>query len=261
MPTLLDVQQAMYRGLAGRDDKLLEEYVLADGLTVEARLNVYRNNAMSSLTTALCLAYPAVHSLVGEKFFEGAAAIFIEQHIPRSPCLDEYGAEFAGFLEHFPPAAGLPYLPGVARLEWAVNVALHAPDLDTLDLHQLAAIEATCDGPITLVLHPSVGLVHDAHPIDAIWRAVLAHDDGAMAAIDLDAGPAWLLVSRAETGIGVMSISEGAWRFTAELRAGQSVDTAITAAAGVDATMVLAEHLAGGRVIDLKLIDLPDTTK
>ncbi|MGE0853225.1 MAG: DUF2063 domain-containing protein [Hyphomicrobiaceae bacterium] len=261
MPTLLDIQQAMYRSLAGRDDKLMEEYVLADGLTVEARLNVYRNNVMSSLTTALSLAYPAVHSLVGEEFFEGAAAIFIEQHIPRSPCLDEYGAEFADFLEQFPPAAGLPYLPGVARLEWAVNVALHAADVDALDLHRLTAAEATDDGQIAFVLHPSVGLVHDAHPIDAIWRTVLAQDDAAIAAIDLDAGPAWLLVSRAETGIDVMSISEGAWRFTSALLAGQSVDTAITAAAGIDTTMVLAEHLASGRVIRLKLIDLADTTK
>src|SRR5713101_1196931 len=152
MPTLLDVQRAMYRSLAERDDDPAAAYIIADGLTAAARLNIYRNTLVGGLTTALRLSYPAVHRLVGAEFFEGAAANFIEQHIPRRACLDDYGAEFADFLEGFAPAAGLSYLPGVARLEWAVNVALHAREVDALDLGRLAAAEARHHGRIILLL-------------------------------------------------------------------------------------------------------------
>lgn len=258
MPTLLDVQRAMYRSLAERDNERAAGYIIADGLPAADRLDIYRNTLVGSLTTALRLSYPAVHRLVGVGFFEGAAAIFVEQHIPHSACLDDYGAEFADFLERFPPVAGLPYLPGVARLEWAVNVALHAREADALDLGRLAMAEATHDGRIVLVLHPSVGLVHDACPVDAIWRAVLAQDDAAMTAIDLDEGPAWLLVSRGEIGIDVTRISEDAWRLTSELLAARPLRAALDAVPDVDASAMLAEHLAAGRFIDFRLIDPTD---
>ena len=254
MPTLLDVQRAIYRSLAEREDDPAAACIIADGLTAAARLSIYRNTFVGSLTTALRLSYPAVHRLVGAEFFEGAAANFIEQHIPRRACLDDYGAEFADFLECFAPAAGLPYLPGVARLEWAVNVALHVREVDALDLGRLATAEAMHHERIILVLHPSVGLVHDAHPIDAIWRAVLAQDDVAMAAIDLDSGPVWLLVSRGKTGVEVTRISKVAWRFTSALRAERPLQAVLDAVPDAASSAILADHLARGRLVDFRTI-------
>ena len=45
---------------------------------------------------------------------------------------------FPEFLARFPPAASLAYIADVARLEWAVNRALHAPDAAPLDVARLA---------------------------------------------------------------------------------------------------------------------------
>src|SRR5262249_9301267 len=152
-------------------DALAAGYVLAEGLPPEARLGIYRNNLTGTLTAALKLCYPAVHRLVGAEFFEGAARIFITAEPPRRADLDAYGEGFPAFLAGFPPAGALPYLPGVARLEWAVNRALHARDTEPLDLPHLAAIAAAEHGRVAFRPHPSVALIEADHPVDEVWRA------------------------------------------------------------------------------------------
>jgi hypothetical protein len=114
-------------------------------------------------------------------------------------------------------------------------------------------------GRLILVLHPSVGLVHDPHPVDAIWRSVLAQDDEAMAAIDLDSGPVWLLVSRGKTGVEVTRISESAWRFTSALRAEPPLQVVLDAVPDADSSAILADHLAEGRFTDFRMTDRADT--
>ena len=140
IPTLLELQSAFSRDVLGLDDGAAFDLVVADGLDPRARLAIYRNTATSTLVTALRLSYPAVQSLVGAEFFEGAARLFIEQHPPKGAYLDSYGAGFPDFLARMPEAASLAYLPDIARLEWAVNHVLHAADTTPLDLTRLAQL-------------------------------------------------------------------------------------------------------------------------
>ena len=260
MPTLLEVQRAVGRSIIASDDAPAARYVFADGVPPRARLGIYRNNFVSNVTTALRLSYPAIHRLVGAEFFEGAAHIFISAEPPRRADLDAYGEGFPEFLAGFAPARALPYLASVARLEWAVNRALHAPDMEPLDLARLGAVAAADRDRIVFLPHPSVALVEADHPVDAIWRAVLVQDDNAMAAIDLEAGPVRLLVERRATGVEVTRLEEPAWRFAAALCASQPLWIAIAAAPEVDAATLLAEHLAAGRFIGFELVDGPITS-
>lgn len=254
MPKLLELQRAIFRSLIEHDDTAAAGCIIADLLAPQARLNIHRNTMIGGLTTALRLSYPAVHRIVGAEFFESAARIFIEAQPPESAWLDAWGARFPEFLASFKPAAALPYLPGVARLERAVSRALHAPDVAALDLSRLSRIDAAIQERIAFVPHPSLGLVCAEYPVDAVWRAVLDRDDAAMAAIDLDAGPVWLLVERPETGVEVVRTSEAMWRFTQALCAPRPLQTAIDAAPGIDAAVALANHLAAGRFVDFEVI-------
>lgn len=249
MPTLLEVQQAIRRSLVGRDDRDAVRHLRGNGLPPAARLSIYRNTFAGGLTTALRLSFPAVHHLVGADFFESAARIFIERAPPRSAWLDEYGAGFPEFLASFAPAASLPYLPGVARLEWAVGRALHAPDTAPLDIARLAEVAPEDQGTVAFVPHPSVALVQADYPVDEIWRAVLDRDAAAMAAIDLAAGPVWLLVERRAGDVMVTPCSEPAWRFAAELIGSRPLQVAIATVPEVEAPILLADHLARGRFI------------
>jgi Putative DNA-binding domain len=255
VPTLLEIQDAVYRSLVEGDDAPASRHISDDGLAPNARLKIHRNTFVGSLTTALRLSYPAVQRLVGAVFFEVAARLFIEAGPPRSAWLDSYGADFPDFLASFPPAGSFPYLPGVARLEWAVNVALHAPDVPALDLGCFSTFDRADHERVALVMHPAVGLVRSDFPVDAIWRAVLAQDEAAMAAIDVDSGPVWLMIDRQFSAVDVRRVDERAWHAMADLYAGRPVLAAIRSLAERDGAAFLAEHLAAGRFTQFKLID------
>jgi hypothetical protein len=252
MPTLLEIERAVYRSLVERDNAVAA-YVLTDGLAPAARLDVYRNTFIGTLTTALRLSFPAVHRLVGDEFFDGAAGRFIQAEPPCSAYLNDYGADFPAFLDTFEPAASLPYLSDVARLEWAVSRAIHAPDAGPLDISRLSTIHPGDYCRISFVPHPSVGLIRAGYPADQIWRSVLARDDAAMAAIELATGTVWLLVQRLEAGLGVKRLSEPAWRFMAALCAGEPLQAAIDSAPELDVATSLAEHLAAGGFVGFEM--------
>ncbi|WP_341315646.1 DNA-binding domain-containing protein [Paraburkholderia sp. IMGN_8] len=253
-PALLELQRAMQRSLLDRTDGDASAWVIADGLDAGARLGIYRNTCASVLVTALRLAFPAVQHLVGPAFFEGAAGLFVAEAPPRSAWLDEYGAGFPDFLDRLRQAASVPYLADVARLEWHVNLALHAPDAPPLDIARLTALGEAGPAQLCFRSHPAVRLLRCEFPVDVIWHAVLERDERAMAAVDFAEGPVWLLVHRTRSGIEVVRLGECEWRFTAALLSGKPLSAALEEAPCDDAYTVLATHLARGCLADVSVV-------
>ena len=257
-PALLEIQLALRASLIGHDDGPAAAHIVADGLSAAGRLDVYRNTFASVLTNALRLSYPAVQRLVGAEFFEGATRIFITGNPPTSACLDDYGGAFPDFLADFSPAASLPYLPDVARLERTVNRALHAADGPPLAARRLAALGDAARARLCFMPHPCVSLMRSQYPVDAIWRAILDRDDAALAAVDPASGPVCLVVQRLESGIGVRRMNESAWQFTADLFAGEPLVTILEKSWDFDPAALLAEHLAAGCFVEFRLGDRLD---
>jgi hypothetical protein len=251
MPTLLETQRAMRTWLVD-GERSAAAALLVDGISPD-RLDIYRNTFVASATRALRLTHPAVHKLVGNGFFDGAAAQFVAQHPPRSACFDHYGEPFAAFLAAFPPAGALAYLADVARLEWAVSRAIHADDVAPLDLARLAALSPEEQARVSFVPHPSVSLLSLAAPADAIWRAVLSNDDAALAAVDPGAGAARLLVERGAWGPEVRRLDAAAWHFAAELCCGFPLGIVLAELPRASAEQALAAHLGAGRFVDFRL--------
>jgi hypothetical protein len=245
VPTLLEVQHAMRRRLLDDADPGAVA-LLANVLAPAERLSIYRNTSRSTLTNALRLTYPAVQRLVGDDFFGAAADAFITNGPPHTAWLDVYGAGFPEFLRTFKPAAAVVYLADVARLERAVGRALHAVDGEPLALAQLASVAESDQSRVCFEPHTAVSLVSSDYPLDAIWRAVLARDDAALAAINLAAGAVWLLIERNASGVEVARLDEPRWRFAEALFAGRPLSIALEAADNPEAPRWLAGHLAAG---------------
>ena len=174
MPSHPDLIAAFRDGLA---TGTLPPGFAADPAEIDRRFAVYRNNVAHSLTEALAARYPVVKALVGDDFFRATARLFITQHAPKTPILMLWGEEFPGFLRGFPPAAALPYLADVARLEYARGVAYHAADTPPLTAEALARAAAGAD-TARVALHPSVQLLRARHAFVTIWAA---HQPGAAA--------------------------------------------------------------------------------
>jgi hypothetical protein len=147
-----------------------------DGRPAGRRFDVYRNNVAVSLTEALETGFPVVRKLVGPDWFRAMAGVFLRAHPPASPLLMFYGAEMPRFLQDFPPARDLPYLPDIARLELALRTAYHAADADAFDPARLARVPPDRLEQVVLGLAPAVTVLRSPYPVHAIWLANTARD-------------------------------------------------------------------------------------
>ena len=193
-----------------------------NGSDPTVRFAVHRNNVISSLQDALSETFPVVQELVGVEFFRAMAAVFVRQSPPRSRILAHYGHGFPGFIERFEPAASVPYLADMARLEMARVRAYHAADAAALASESVSLALASGDriGQLRLVCHPSVSVVSSRHAVVSLWAA---HQDGSdLATIDIDQ-PEEAIVLRAGLDVLVLRLPPGGAEFvSALLRSGSS---------------------------------------
>jgi len=199
---------------------------------------------LDSLTAALATTFPVVARLVDPRFFRYAADAYVRAQPPAGPCLFEYGATLADFLASFEPCRHLVYLPDVARLEWAMNAALHAPDVPPLTAAGAAALGPDALAARALALHPSVTLLRSRWPVDRIWRANQSDGDGAA---DLDAGAVALQVWRRGDDVVFRALSPAADALRVALartrRLGPALDAARAAEPAADLGALLREAL------------------
>jgi hypothetical protein len=220
---------------------------------VDRRFAVYRNNVAHSLSQALAARFPVIRRLVGDAFFAAMAGVFATAHRPTSPVLAEWGGEFPEFLAKFPPVAGLPYLPDVARIELARGRAYHAADLPALPAQALAAA-AHAPGDTMLHLHPSISLVVSAYPVATIWAA--NQPGQTPGPVDMARGETALILRKASFDVPVQAISPGDAAFVATCLAGATLLEAAVAAAQIipnhDPLPLLRLLLGAGAIIDPK---------
>ncbi|MBY0511639.1 MAG: DNA-binding domain-containing protein [Rhodospirillaceae bacterium] len=248
MPALLEVQDALRRQFLEGENPDVISFIEGGALSPHARLNIYHNTFVGTLTTALRLNFPAVYALVGSGYFEYVASAFIKRSPPTSAYLNDYGRDFPAFLESEETARGVPYLPDMARLEWAVSQAFHAPDADSLDLQRLASVAQEDQEHVVFALQPNVGLVASRYPIDVIWQAVLAKDDEAMAGIDLESGGVKLRVERRHDQVEVTRCGLDEWRFASGLVGKRCFGELASDLNPETATALLSDYLVRGRI-------------
>ena len=216
-------------------------------------LQVYRNNVVESLTGALRAVYPVVEKLVGDGFFRYAAHEYLRAHRPRSGNLHDFGDAFAGFLAGFAPAAELPYLPDVARLEWAWHQAFHAADAPAFDFARLGAVPAERHETLRFVLHPSARLLASDFPVVRIFE-ISQEGYGGDTSVDLAEGGVRVLVIRRELTVTVEALAAGEAELLTALagqqQLGAAVEAALAAQPGFDLTSALALHLQRGTLVD-----------
>jgi len=251
MPALRELQDAFVQAMFGPEDPQLLEAVVGDGLLPTARLQIYRHHVLTSLTEALQATFPVVCRLVDERFFRYAADTYIRQYPPEAPCLFEYGAHFPTFLKTFPPCRDLGYLEGVARLEWALNRALHAEVCAPLDPAVLGTLAAPDVPQLTFQYDPAVTFVRSPWAIDQIWRVHQA-TEAPTTPVDLHE-EVCLEIRRWEDEVGFRRLDPARYTFRALLAAGHTLALAAEAALETDAAFdcvgALSELLADGVVI------------
>ena len=242
MPLALrDLQRAFAAHLSGEDQQAL----VAEILPAAQRLHIHRHHILDSLAAALAATFPTVQAVVGAEFFAGLARAFIGRSLPTQPVLAEYGAGFPAFIAGHDAARDLPYLADVARLDWALNLAFHAPADGRLAAADLAAVPADRLPSLRLALAPGTALISSPYPLDRIWAA--AQPDAPAGTVDLDGDGAHLLVLRRPDDAAFAALSAGEAAFVAGLATGLSLEEAASRAySGFDLSTAFARLLGLG---------------
>jgi hypothetical protein len=230
-----------------------------DGRPSSRRFAVYRNNVVVGLTQTLKDGYPAVHRIVGAEFFHAMARAYVVVEPPRSPMLFDYGVGFPDFILRFRPAAVLPYLPDIARLERAWTEAYHAAEASPIGPSAFAEIDPDRLPDIGLVLHPSVRVVRSRFPVLTVWEMNI--EGGIPGPVDLTAGGEDALVVRPQANVEVRSVPKGSPDFIRALASGRSVLAAFEQALAADARFDLSSNLMdliqAGAVVGLRFAQEP----
>lgn len=225
---------------------LLEGSPLPEDLAGLRRLALYRNNVRGSLTDVLAAAFPTVEQVVGTEFFAMTARRFLAAHPPERPELWAWGEDFPLFLSGFPPARQLPYLPDLARLEWAMSQAYFAPDADVLRPERLSQVTAPVLG-LSFSRHPSARIVRSRFAVHGIWRA--HRPGGDLAAVNV-ALPEAVLILRQDGEVKARPLADWQAIFAEALLDGLTVEAALIAlpddAPPADISPELARLIADG---------------
>jgi len=195
MPDLLAIQQDFATALRDRRrTAAVERWLAGDADLVERRVAIYRANMAASAEKALSAAYPVIRQVVGDEFFRGLAREYQRGTPSTSGDLTVFGAHFGEFLAAFEHTQSLPYLPDLARLEWAVHRACGAADAPDWDAAALGAVEPDRQDAIRFQWSPGLAVIGSAFPIVRVWTIHQPGHDGEFSVDWNLAGPA--LVAR-----------------------------------------------------------------
>ena len=196
-----------------------------NGSDTAVRFAVYRNNVVLSLVAALADTFAVVREMVGDDFFTAMARLYVAEQPPSSPVLSCYGDGFADWLANFEPAATVPYLADLARLERARVRAYHAADAPVLGADVIAAhLGDPAQLPrARLVLQPSLSVIRSPWAIVSLWAA--HQGQGRLEDLAVEQ-PESALVLRQDDDVVVLSIPAGAAAFILALQRGQPLGVA-----------------------------------
>lgn len=173
MSALASQQQAMLQALRGhRDDSALSGLTRQKDLLRWRGLQAYRGNAHALAERALAAAFPVMVLLLGEESFSALARAFWHDHPPQCGDMGWWGDTLPSFIAGAAQLQDEPYLPDVARVEWALHRAAFAADVQA-DSASLALLLETDPADLRLVLASGVCVLRSPWPVATIINAHL----------------------------------------------------------------------------------------
>ena len=240
---LADFQDAFVQALLALPDELPDPL---RALAEQPGFAVYRNTVLKGCIDALQANYPAVLRLVGEHWFRAVAALHVRAQPPGDTRLLLYGMDFPSFLRDFAPAADLPYLGGVARLDRCWTEAHVAADAVALEPAAVAGLSLEQLGQLVLAPHPAARWAwFEDQPVYTLWRR---NRDRGAEGVDSGDKLVWTgegaLLTRPAGAVRWTELDAAGCEFLDACAAGRPLAQAATAALARQASTDLAQLMA-----------------
>jgi hypothetical protein len=180
-------------------------------LSAKEHFDIYRSSIFGGLLKSLTDIYPVCKTLVGDLFFDAMTLAYIRRTPSRQPDLNHYGDDFPEFISEFRPASELPYLPDMARLEWAWHRAYWAADHRPLDPGSIASMPEEQQGEIVFRLPPSATLLESNYPLLHIRNVALDETEDKLVDLDQENGLR-LMIWREDLELRMAPLTNAEWQ-------------------------------------------------
>jgi len=217
-------QQQFINCLLSPGQENLQNIFMGNPQSLDSRFSIYRNNVIVGLINALEDKFPVCLRLLGGDNFRQLAKEYIGDNLPSSPVMFEYGKSFSKYISSNEIIKQAPYLPDVAKLEYSIGEAYHAPNSPFITLSDFEEFGAAKLFNSRVTLHPSVSCFHTSYPIVEIWKTN-SYDQEVKSITILNAED--VLVSRPNFEVMIESLPVGAVSFINQLSDGKLMSEAV----------------------------------
>lgn len=195
-------------------------------MAVDTGLGVYRHAYRARLQECLRDDFPALASLLGDTGFAAVADAVITAHLPRDATLNLYGRQVPLWLRRHSTEVAVGRLAwDLARLEWALVEAIHAPLAPVITPQDLATVPADGWDGVVLEAAPSLRRIASRWPIDVCYRQHLRGEVVTVPAVD----PGTTVVLRGPNGLARHVLAPREGRLLGLLVRGRSLGAAVAA--------------------------------
>lgn len=133
-------------------------------------LKAYIANGHFLAERTLAATYPVTLQLLGSDSFADLARALWHAHPPQCGDIARWGADLPTFLQYSQQLQDEPYLPDVARAEWALHQCSTAANA-CADLSTLALLTTEDPGQLQVHLAPGCAVLRSAWPVVSILDA------------------------------------------------------------------------------------------
>ncbi len=200
----------------------------APALTPATGLAIYRHAYRARLQEALADDFPAVQAVLGAELFARLTTDYIRLHPPRDATLNRYGERLPQFVAAWRGRLSARVVATeLARLEWALVEAIHAPRQAPIAALDLASLPAEAWPELRLVANPSLRVLTLRAPVNALYEAFRTEGTIAASAVAGATLPAAVAVFRTADGLRRLDLELAAAGVLRRLAAGVALGVAI----------------------------------
>ncbi len=226
-PRLRDLQASFLAALRAGAAAPPADFSAPPAAPVAARWSVYCEGYLLRLTEALRNDYPAVKRIVGAAAFRSLAARYFAAFPPHSHDITRAGDRLADYLAGDELAAGLPFLPDLARFEAALAAGVVAADLPPQRREDLAAHDPQLLIGLEITLAPGAAFFDSPWPLGELWE--LRDKPDSEVALRVEGRPSRLAVYRDGPAVRWRAVSDEEARLLAAAAAGATTLEALCA--------------------------------
>lgn len=245
MHSLANVQEHFVQSLLNDTEIVAYSHINENKLNAKQCLQIYRNNILSSLLRRLQNIYPTVQKIVGEDYFK-----FLIKNYHHTKLNNFYR-----FLAEFVPLQKLPYLPDIARVEWAQYESFIARDYKPLELEKLKNIIENNYATLKAKLNPAAQLFSSQFPILEIFRLAQEKYIKKHVFIDLSTSADKLLVCRKNYEVYIEKLSAGEFVLLSAIKNNLSLKKSCGVALAAEPTLniefYLSKHFINQTIVEL----------